>query len=128
MKDLQFSWKYALAIVGVGLLAYVVMGFNSRMAELRRLQAQLDGVSGQATGVALQNDTLRTQIVAATSDQVVRAWAYQQGHMKLPGDQVVAPLAPGNVTPIATPTPALRQMSVENWQMWALLFVDSISP
>jgi hypothetical protein len=128
MKGLRFSWKYALTIAGVAVIGYLVMVFNSRAIELRRLAMQRDAAAARATGVARENASLQTQIAGATSEALVIEWAYEKGHMKKPGDIPVVPLAPGGGTPAPTPTPGPRQLPVQNWQMWMLLFVDSISP
>jgi hypothetical protein len=128
MKGLRFSWKYTLVIGGVAVIGYLVMVFNSRAIELRRLGAQRDIVAARATSVARENASLQTQIAEATSEAPVVEWAYEKGHMKKPGDIPVVPLAPVGGTPAPTPTPGPRQLPVQHWQMWLLLFVDSISP
>lgn len=128
MKGLRFSWNYALAIVGIAVIGYLVMVFNSRAVELRRLATQRDAVAVRATSVARENASLQTQIAEATSEAPVIEWAYEKGHMKKPGDIPVVPLAPGGGTPVPTPTPEPKQLPVKNWQMWMLLFVDLISP
>lgn len=128
MKGLRFSWKYALAICAVAGAAYLVMGFNNRMAELRRLQAQYEQVQQRLQDVQAENAILQTQIAQATTDATVIEWAYSKGHMIMPGDVPVVPLSPSNVTPVPSPTPPAPQLPVENWQIWMLLFVDSITP
>jgi hypothetical protein len=128
MKRLQFTWKYGLAIIGVLILAYLVMGFNSRMARLRQLRVQYEAVNAQLDELQRENHGLETQIAEATSNAPVSRWAYEEGHMIQPGDQPIVPLAPGESTPAPTPKPQTIQRPVKNWQMWLLLFVDSISP
>ena len=128
MKRLPFSWKNFLAIIGVAGLAYMVIGFNSRMARLRELRVQYEQVSAQLEALQRENSRLQTQVAEATSDAPVLRWAYEEGHMVQPGDHVIVPLAPGGSTPAPTPTPQPQLKAVKNWQMWVLLFVDSISP
>ena len=125
MKGLKFSWKYAVAIIGVLLMAYLVMDFNSRTADLRRLTVQKEQVAGQVTQLARTQDTLRTQIAYATSDAAVVDWAYEEGNMVRPGDNPVVPVAPPGSTPAPTPTPVIERPVVSNWQMWLWLFVDT---
>ena len=125
MRGLKFSWKYALAIIGVLFMAYLVMDFNSRTAELRRLTVQKEQVAGQVTYLVRTQNTLQTQIAYAASDAAVADWAYQEGHMVRPGDNPVVPVAPPGSTPAPTPTPVIERPVVSNWQMWLWLFVDS---
>lgn len=124
MRNLRFSWKYALVIVGVFTLAYLVMDFNSRMAELRRLSVQKERVEAEVTNLASTQAALQTQIALANSDAAVAQWAYEQGHMTRPGDNPVIPIAPDGGTPVPTPVPAIERPVVNNWQMWLWLFVD----
>jgi cell division protein FtsB len=128
MKNLRFSWKYALAIILVVVMGYMVMGFNNRMENLRQLQAQYEQAQGRLEGVMAENAALQTQIAIATTDVTVLEWAYSQGHLKQPGDIPIVPLAPGGSTPTPAPTPPAPQLPVENWQIWMLLFVDQIEP
>ena len=51
MKRPFFSWKYAIAIVAVVVLVSMVINFNSRIAELRRLTIQKDLVSARLAGL-----------------------------------------------------------------------------
>ena len=125
MKGMRFSWKYAVTIVGVLIMAYLVMDFNSRTADLRRLTVQKEQVAGQVTQLARTQDTLKTQIAYATSDAAVVDWAYEEGNMVRPGDNPVVPVAPPGSTPAPTPTPVIERPVVSNWQMWLWLFVDT---
>lgn len=128
MKRMRFGWKQALAVVGVVVLAILVMDFNSRVANLRRLSAQKAEVEAQLDAELAKKAFLETQIAEATTEGAVVRWAYEDGHMKMPGDVPVVPVPPPGVTPQPTPTPAVNAPMVSNWQMWLLLFVDSLSP
>jgi len=128
MKTPVSAWKSALMVIGIALLAYLVMDFNSRMADLRRLSAKKEVVEAELTGLVRTQISLQTQIAYATSEQAVRDWAYESGHMVLPGDNPVVPLAPESATPVPTPTTAAPQPVVDNWQMWLWLFVDEGVP
>jgi cell division protein FtsB len=124
MKGLKFSWKYALAILGVVLLAYLVMDFNSRMSELRRLSVQKERVAAEVTSLARTQYALQTQIAYATTDAAVLEYAYSDGNLVRPGDIPVVPVAPPGSTPAPTPTPVIERPVVSNWEMWLWLFVD----
>ena len=128
MKRPGFSWKYALIIIGLFVLAYLVMDFNHRMAALRRLSTQKEAVSEQLAGQKQTQVYLQTQIAYATSDAAVEQWAYEEGEMVRPGDNPVVPLPPAGGTPAPTPTPVVVATPVANWQFWLWLFVDPGQP
>src|SRR5574341_2238653 len=124
MKRPGFSWKYALIIIGLFVLAYLVMDFNNRMAALRRLSTQKEGVTQQLAGQYQTQAYLQTQISYATSDASVEQWAYEEGDMVRSGDIPVVPLAPASGTPVPTPTRVVAATQAANWQFWLWLFVD----
>ena len=124
MRRLKFNWKYALIIVGVVVLAVLVMDFNSRMSDMRRLSQRRDEVAEEYGVLERTKASLETQIAHATSDDAVVQWAYEDGNMIREGDNPVVPLAPGESTPVPTPTPQVTYTQVSNWQMWLALFVE----
>ena len=128
MKAQKHGWRFALVLVGLGLLAMMVMDFNSRTAELRRLAAEKDVVSAQATSVMQTQLALDDEIAYATSEPAVMQWAYEDGHMVRSGDVPVVPVAPQEVTPVPTPTPTVVVSQVSNWQRWLSLFVGPEAP
>ena len=109
---------------GLVLLVYLVTDFNSRTAELRRLEMQIENVAAEATQAVQAQQLLTTQIAYATSEPAVREWAYEEGHMVKPGDNPVVPVQASGSTPVPTPAPEVVQKPLSNWQMWLLLFVD----
>ncbi len=128
MKVPNFSWRYALIIIGFVVLAILVMDFNNRMSALRRLSTRKEGVLAQLEGQIQTQDSLQTQIAYATSDASVIEWAYEEGSMVRPGDVPVVPLAQVAGTPVPTPTPVVVLTPIANWQFWLWLFVDANEP
>ncbi len=59
MKKLGNSWKPALILVGFAVLILLVMDFNNRMAELRRLTAEKEVVSARVTSLVETQDLPR---------------------------------------------------------------------
>jgi len=127
MKRPGFSWRYTLIILGMVVLAYLVMDFNSRMGALRRLTAQKEEVAAQLEGQMKTEAGLQTQIAYATSDDAVEQWAYEEGSMVRDGDVPVVPIPPGGSTPVPLPTTTKAATPVPNWQFWLWLFVDADS-
>ncbi len=125
MKRVWLGWKYALVVIGLIVLTLLVMDFNNRMAELRRLSDKKEDVAVEATGLMQTQVHLQTQLAYATSEAAVVEWAYEEGHMVREGENLVIPLEyPGftpEVTVIPTPTPEPES----NLQIWFSLFLES---
>jgi cell division protein FtsB len=125
MKRTWLGWKYALIVIGLVVLTMLVMDFNNRMAELRRLSDKREDVAVEATDLRQTQVFMETQIAYATSVAAVEEWAYEEGHMVREGENLVIPLEyPGftpEVTVIPTPTPEPES----NLQIWLSLFLES---
>jgi cytochrome b561 len=125
MKRAWLGWKYALLVIGVIVLGFLVMDFNNRMAESRRLSDRREDVAVTATMLMQTRVQLETQIAFATSVPAVEEWAYEEGHMAREGENLVVPLEyPGftpEVTIIPTPTPEPKT----NLDIWLSLFLES---
>jgi hypothetical protein len=65
---------------------------------------------------------LETQIAYADSDKAVEEWARTYQRYIQPGDQMIVPVSPQEVTAefnyVQTPTPSAE----DNWQIWWELF------
>ena len=124
MKLKWLGWKYALLIIGLVVMTFMVMDFNSRMSELRRLRDERDVVAEQATNLVMTQSHLETQIAYATSEQAVLEWAYQEGRMTREGDILIVPLPPGEATTFATVDVTPTAEVVDPWRIWWALFFD----
>ena len=122
------SWKSALILIGFAVLVLLVMDFNNRMAELRRLTAEKADVSAHVTSLVETQASLETQVAYATSEAAVYYWAYNYEHLGKEGDVLVVPIQPQGSAPQSTPTPAATPEVIQNWQVWLSLFVDQPSP
>lgn len=125
MKRSLFNWKYVITLIGFLLLASLMMNFNNRIAELRRLTVQREAVAARLEGLEQTQTSLKTQIAYATSEAAVIDWAYQEGSMVRSGDIPVVPVEPADSTPVPTPTPIVTRPVVKSWQMWLWLFFDT---
>ena len=122
------SLRLLMIVVGLAVLAWLIIDFNSRMAELRRLSADKEQVSAQVTSLVGTQGSLQTQIAYATSENAVKEWAYQEGHWVQPGDNLVIPISPYESTPAPSPVPVVAPKVISNWQLWLALFVDRDLP
>jgi hypothetical protein len=119
--------RYALILVGLIVLATLIMDFNGRMAQLRRLTAEEAVVSERLAAATATMAALQLEITQAASDAAVREWAYNS-HMVMPGDQPAIPLQPAGTVAQPTPTPAPTPTEVSNWQAWLSLFSGPAQP
>ena len=128
MKTGNSGWRYALLVLGLAVLAAMVMDFNRRTADLRRLTTEKDAVSAQVTSLVETQNGLKEDVAYATSDAAVMEWAYQDGHMMRPGDVPVIPVPASQVTAVPTPTPAPTQVETSTWEKWLILFTGPKAP
>jgi hypothetical protein len=128
MKSGFSQWKYILLVIVLGTSVLLIIDFNSRMAEWRRLSLEKDIVAAQATSLKRTQLHLETQIAIATSPAGVREWVYQDGHWIQPGDVLVVPVEVPGQKPQSTPVPDREVALVANWQMWLALFFDQALP
>ena len=125
MKRSWLGWKYALLVIGLIVLTLLVMDFNNRMAELRRLSDKREDVAVEATDLVQTQVQLETQIAYATSEGAVEEWAYEEGHMVREGENLVIPLEYPGFTPKVTILTTATPEPKSNWQIWISLFLES---
>jgi hypothetical protein len=124
MKISGKGWKPLMILVGFAVLVLLVVDFNSRMAELRRLTAEKESVSARVTSLVNTQDSLETQVALATSEAAVYYWAYNFERLGREGDVLVIPIQQAGSLPQPTPTPAVTPEVIQNWQVWLSLLVD----
>ena len=122
------SWRLILAVGGLALLTWLVVGFNSRMAEMRRLSVEAEHVTAEYQALQATEDALDEQIAFASSDDAVEKWAYEQAHWVRDGDHLIGVISsePEQTTQVAVIEE--EQTLLENWQVWLALFFDRSTP
>ena len=113
-----------MILIGFAVLVLLVMDFNNRMAELRRLTAEKEIVSARVTSLVETQASLETQVAYATSEAAVYYWAYNFEHLGKEGDVVVVPIQVEGSLPQPTPTPVVTPEVIQNWQVWLTLLMD----
>jgi hypothetical protein len=124
MNTWRSGWRLSVLMIGFALLVLLVMDFNTRMAELRRLTSEHDQVSAQVTDLYSTQSSYATAVAKATAEEAVLVWAYTYQHEVKEGDTLIVPIeVPGSIpTPEPTPTPIPEV--IQNWQVWLSLFVE----
>lgn len=121
MPKIPFNLKkVVLGIVAI-VLFFLVMDLNNRLNELSRLSEQQEKAS---TVIAVLQNTLNaldTQVAYSNSAGAVEDWAYEEGHMTRPGENLVIPLSPPGTTPIPEVIVVVTPQPVANWQIWLAL-------
>jgi hypothetical protein len=120
--------KTILTFAGFVVLVLLILDFNGRMTELRRMTAEKERVGAQVTSLINTQISLETQIVYATSEAAVYKWAYESRRYARPEDHLVVPIQQGEATPVPTPQPTSTPVVVSNWQVWLALFLDEYTP
>jgi hypothetical protein len=122
---MKLFWEARKKIIGLSavvLLMLLMMNINSRLNEYFRLTNERNEVSTQVNDLQITRFALETQVAYATSDAAVDEWARGEAHLAQPGDKVIVPVTPANLTsvqePQITPTPPV----IENYEVWWALF------
>jgi cell division protein FtsB len=124
METIGRSIKYIAVVAGLVLFTFLVISFNSRIAEQRELVAQSELIRAKRDALRLTDANLDAQIAYATSDAAVEEWAYQEARWVRSGDQPVVPISPSESTPIAPLVETPEPVVYANWQVWWALFFD----
>jgi cell division protein FtsB len=122
MKGIKFNKKHIIIVAVLILSFLLVMDLNTRLADLNRLTEQRDLESTKVAHLYATQNMLHTQIAYATSEVAVEEWAREKGRLTRPGEVLVVPIPPGEITPgpmvVETPTPE----PVSNIEVWRALF------
>lgn len=112
--------KIGFGIVAI-LLFFLVMDLNNRLNELSRLSAQQEKAATVIANLESTLSNLNTQVAYSNSEGAVEEWAYEEGHMVRPGENLVIPLVPPGTTPIPETVITTTPEPVKNWQVWLAL-------
>jgi len=125
MERMKINFKHIILAGAIGIVLVLMADFNNRVAAVNRLAQQREVVAAQATDLMAAQITLQARIEYATSEAAVEEWAYEEGRMVRPGDQLVVPLPVGEALPAPTPAAAAAAPPLENWQVWLAVFFDA---
>jgi cell division protein FtsB len=124
METIGRSAKYIAVLIGLVVLAFLVISFNSRIAEQRELVARSQEIRAKMNALQLTDANLDAQIAYTTSDAAVEKWAYEEARWVRPGDQPVVPVSPSESTPAAPQAETTTPVVYANWEVWWALFFD----
>ena len=115
--------RYAIVVLVLVVLAYLVMNFNSRTAELSHLTAEHQIVKAGRDSRLQTKSALEGKIAYATSEAAVYKWAYEN-HMIRPGDNPVVPVQSIQSTAVPPSKPVVAETPMSNFEKWMMLFID----
>ena len=118
MEMIRIWGKRLLVVVGLLVLIFMVLDFNTRMARLTHLRSQKEIEEQKLNSLLSERAALRAQIAYVTSDKAVEEWARQEGRMMMTGDFVVVPIGDPsfNAEPVEEET--TTYMLSNNWDAW----------
>jgi cell division protein FtsB len=118
MEMIRIWGKRFLVVVGLLVLIFMVLDFNTRMARLTHLRSQKEIEEQKLNSLLSERAVLRAQIAYVTSDRAVEEWARQEGRMMMTGDFVVVPIGDSsfNAEPVEEETTSYILSS--NWDAW----------
>ena len=114
--------RYAYLALGLVLLTLMVMDFNGRMTQLRRLEAEREIVHSSLIHLLEIKVDLERRIEFASSEQIVEEYARVDVLKLRPGDQPIIPIAQPGSLPQPTPAPVVTTPEPSNVERWGALF------
>jgi hypothetical protein len=120
-RKIPFNLKKIGLVCAAIILFFLVMDLNNRLNELTRLSQQQEKAATVISDLQSTLNSLDTQVAYASSAGAVEDWAYEEGHMTRPGENLVIPLVPVGTTPIAEVEATSTPEPIENWQVWLAL-------
>jgi len=124
MQNIPISFRRVAIFLGIFILAWLVIEFNSRLQGLNLRNEQRVEVRVAATQASQTEMALQTQVAYAASTEAVEEWARTEGHYIMEGDQPVVPIGKPGSEPVIAPTPIPTATPIENWEVWMKLFFD----
>ncbi len=121
LTKIPFNFKKVGLVLLAIILFFLVMDLNNRLNELSRLSKQQEKAATVISVLQGTLSSLDTQVAYSSSAGAVEDWAYEEGHMARPGENLIIPLVPPGTTPIPEFVPTATPMSIENWQIWLAL-------
>ena len=114
--------KYAYLALGLIVITWLVMDFNGRMSQLRRITNERDEVSANLVNKAETRSALETSIAYATSDMIVDEYSYVDAHKVQHGDIPIILVQRGDSTPVPSIQPIVAAEQPEKGNAWLMLF------
>jgi hypothetical protein len=117
------GWRSIFLVLGLAVIAWMVIDFNGRLAQLNHLKAYQATVEVRYADSKATLSALEAEKAYALSDAAVEKWAYEEGHMVRPGDVPVVPLPAMPVTPTPVIIPTVTTVPMSNSEAWQALIL-----
>ncbi len=121
--DTRRLFFYAIML----LLFFLLMNLSARVNELNQLSEQYQIMDTNVAEMRATNFVLETRIAFAASDAAVDEYARERGYMVKPGEVLVIPISPENVTPEPIVEPVRTIEILPNWKIWYQLFFADVN-
>ena len=124
MLKIPINFKRFAIFLGIFVLAWLVIEFNSRLQGLNLRNTQRDEVQIVSTQAVQTEMALQTKVAYAASTEAVEEWARKEGGLIKDGERVVVPIGQPGSDPVSVATPAPTPTPSPNWQEWWNLFFN----
>jgi len=122
MKNLHIDFRKFTIYIALVVIFFLLMGLSARYNELSKLSDQNNLMQTEVVALRITNSHIETQIGYATSEVAVEEYAREKGYMVKPGEVLIVPLSPSEITPTPVVQPTLETKSLPNWEIWYELF------
>lgn len=122
MKNLNIDIRKFTIYIALVLIFFLLMGLSARFNELTKLSEQHNLMQTEVYALRMTNSEIETLIGYATSEVAVEEYAREQGYMVKPGEVLIVPLSPNQITPTPYAIPTKISVPIPNWKIWQQLF------
>ncbi len=127
MKKSIFDTRRLVFYAIMLLLFFLLMNLSARVNELNQLTEQYQMMDTNVAEMRATNYVLETKIAFAASEAAVDEYARERGYMVKPGEVLVIPISPENVTPEPIVEPVRTIENLPNWKIWYQLFFADVN-
>ena len=128
MKKIIFDPRRFIVYAVLLVLFFLLMGLSTKFSNLNQLNEQNELMSTEVAVLRATNNILETQIAFTTSEAAVEAYAREDGRMVRPGEVLIVPISPTQITPIPEFIPTATVESLSNLEIWFQLFFSNGTP
>lgn len=122
IKQVNWTDRRVLLVIGVVVLVFMMMDFNNRMVRSLKLEKQERQLQTRVAALIQTKQRLEADIAYANSDRAVEEWAREEAKLIKEGDVPIIIRPQSNATPVPTPTPLPETKELSRLEIWKQLF------
>ena len=118
MKIFRLWGKRVSVTIGLIIMIFMVMDFNSRIALLTQLRTQKEIEEQTLQDLQMELAILQSRVEFASSEYAVEEWAREEGHLQKPGDHVMILMPDASVNIDLLSNEVIASEPTSNWEEW----------